>query len=430
MHIRPFEIGLIAFFVLAAIGGLVILAKYTGTGDVNPYGERVEIWGTFEEQIFSTLLTELAKDDKNLTVVKYVEKDARTFDDELVNAIADGRSPDLVLLPHSKLVKFRTKLRPISYETLTERYFYDTYVEGAEIFMLSDGVYGLPIAVDPLIMYWNRDLFSANGLAQPPATWDTLMSQTAKAITKINADRSVAQSAVAFGEFSNISHAKEILAMLMLQAGSSLVETRGDSYHVTLNTNTANTALAPAEAAVNFYTQFSLSNKELYSWNRSKGLDRTEFLKGDLAIYFAPASEYYTIERDNVNLNFDAAPVPQDPTATPRTYGDFYALVIPRQTANFVGAYRAAQQISFAGAASFADRYHMAPALRSLHANRPGGALEGVAYSEALIARGWLDPDPERSDSIFQRMIEKITSGQERVSISIQDAIRELSALF
>lgn len=430
MRIRPFEIGLIAFFVLAAIGGLVILSKYTGSSGVNPYGDSVEIWGTFSERSFNTILDELRKEDEHLIVVHYREMDVRTFDEELINAIAEGKSPDLVLLPHPKLVTFRTKLRPISFESISERYFYDTYVEGAEIFMMSDGVYGFPIAADPLVMYWNRDLFSANGLAQPPATWDILMSQTVRAITKINENRSIAQSAIAFGEFSNILYAKEILATLFFQAGSSIVEEGDGSYRVVLNTNTSNTSLAPAEAAVNFYTQFALSNKELYSWNRSQDLDRNEFLKGDLGIYFAPASEYYTITRDNPNLNFDIAPVPQDPKATPRTYGEFYAFVIPRQTDNFAGAYRAAQYIGLTGAQLFADTYQMAPVLRSLHATRPGSAQEGVAYAETLIARGWLDPDSEKSDGVFKRMLEKITSSQSRVSEAVYDAIRELSVLF
>lgn len=430
MHIRPFEIGLIAFFVIAAIGGLFLLSKYTGENSVNSYGESVEIWGTVDELSFLRILNELKNDDEDLSVVQYHQRDPRTFDDELVNAIAEGRSPDLILIPHTKLVKFRTKLQPISYESISERYFYDTYIDGAEIFMLSDGVYGIPLAVDPLVMFWNRDLFSANGLAQPPRTWDELMTQTTQAITKINTDRSVVQSAIAFGEYTNVSYAKEILAMLMLQAGSTLVDEVGGTYRVSVNASQGNSTLNPGEAAVTFYTQFALSNKELYSWNRSKESDRKEFLKGDLGLYFAPASEYYTIERDNVNLNFDITRVPQDLGAIPRTYGDFYALSIPRQSDNFIGAYKVALLIASAGAEQFSNTFHMTPALRSLHASRPGSALEGVAYAEALIARGWLDPDPEKSSAIFRRMIEKITSRQERVLDSVQDAIRELSALF
>lgn len=432
MHIRPFEIALIAFFVIAAIVGLIVASNYSGDNSEDlPYGESVIVWGTLDRVTMSRVLRTLSNTNKGLDAVQYIEKDPRTFDFELINAIAEGRSPDLIILPHTKLVTHRTKLQPISYETIQERTFRDRYIDGAEIFMRDDGIYGIPFAVDPLVMYWNRDIFSTSGLSQPPKTWETLLSETVGAITRVNEQRAVTRSAIAFGEYSNVQNAKEILSMLFLQAGSTMVNESMGVYRVTLDTSQQG-ALDPADAVLNFYTQFALSNKALYSWNRSMELDRREFLSGDLGLYFGLGSEYSELERDNVNLNFDIAPVPQDSGATIlRNYADFYAFAIPRAARNITGAFGVAQYLaSETPAQEIINAYGFAPALRSLHSGAQGDPVKNVTYSEALISRGWLDPNPSESDKVFQRMIERLTSGQTRVNSAVSDAIQELEALF
>ena len=433
MHIRPFEIGLIIFFAISAIVGLILVSNYkSDNSEENFYGTSVSIWGTFESSSMRNLIFELSRDNKAHKVVSYTQIDPRTFDLDLINAIAEGKSPDLVILPNSKLVTLRSKLQSVSFEVINERNFRDTYVDGADIFISSDGVYGIPIAVDPLVMYWNRDIFSTSGVSQPPKTWSTLMSQTVRGITRTDNNRGISRSAVAFGEYSNIVYAKEILSMLFLQAGSTIIDESYGRYSVTLNESIYNNVLNPGNAVLNFYTQFALSNKAMYSWNRSQESDRKEFLKGDLALYFGLGSEYKTIERDNVNLNFDIAPVPQDVSATiRRTYADFYAFVIPRASDNPNGAYAVAQYLSSAGPVQkIIDAYGLAPALRSLHVGNKSDIVKNVIYPESLIARGWLDPSPKKSSLVFQNMVERVTSGGARVVNIVSDAVIELESLF
>jgi maltose-binding protein MalE len=158
MNIRPFEVVLIGIFLLLGISGLAYLSMFKGGGsaDGQTYGSKVVVWGTFSKSKFDNILLDASATDKALSVVEYVEKDPRTFNGDFVNAIAEGNAPDLVLIPHTLLVTHRSKLRPISFDTIPERTYRDNYIEGAEIFMRSDGIYGIPLAVDPLVMYWNR----------------------------------------------------------------------------------------------------------------------------------------------------------------------------------------------------------------------------------------------------------------------------------
>jgi ABC-type glycerol-3-phosphate transport system substrate-binding protein len=433
MHIRPFEIALIAFFAIAAVGGLfcVKICDAPGKEKEMLYGESVSMWGTFDTDTMETILNDLSRENKALKVVTYTEIEARTFEATLVNAIAEGRSPDIVIIPHNLLVSYRTKLEPISFELIPVRTFRDTYIDGTEIFMLSDGTYGIPFAVDPLVMYWNRDIFSSGGLAQPPKTWETLVSQTIKSLVRTDDELAITQSAIAFGEYVNVNHAKDILSMLLLQAGNDIVVENEQKYSVVLAQGPQD-GLSAGDAALTYYTQFALPGRDFYSWNRSKSLDRTEFLNGTLALYFGKGSEKDGLERENANLNFDVAPVPQSSGATVvRDYGDFYAFSIPRASQNQPGAYAVATYLgSPAVSQIIADAFGFAPVQRAQFAVAPTDPFKLVIYNSALIARGWLDPSPKESGVIFQSMIEGVTSGRARMKNVIMDAVHGLESLF
>ncbi len=429
MHIRPFEIALIGVFAVAGLIGLFYLSNYKEDPSETEklYGERVLIWGTLDSMTMNNFLYDLSQVDRALEVVTYTEFDERAFDSALVNAIAEGRSPDLIIMSHKDLVSYRSKLQPMLFD---ERTFRDTYIDGAEIFLRSDGTYGIPFAVDPLVMYWNRDIFSSSGLALPPKTWESLVSQTTKAIVRTDDELKITQSAVAFGEYTNVTHAKDVIAMLLMQAGSTIVDEEGDSYFVTLKQGPEN-ALSPGDAVLSFYSQFGIPSNALYSWNRAKNSDRDEFLGGNLAMYFGKGSEKHSLDRDNANLNFDIAPVPQGSgVTTARNYGDFYAFAIPRSSQNQKGAQAVA--LLFASsehAKKIADGYGFAPVNRALFEGSITDPFMKVIYQSALISRGWLDPSPKESGEIFRKMVEEATSGA-RLKNVIIDAVYELEALF
>lgn len=434
MNIRPFEIFLIGIFAVAAIAGLVYFSTYKPAqkAEETLYGSSVEIWGTLDRRIMDDYLTALTQSQKALRVVRYTQIDKRSFQYELLNAIAEGRSPDLVIMPSSLLVTYRSKLQVIPFDTMSERTFRDTFIDGADIFMRSDGIYGLPIAVDPLVMYWNRDIFSASGIATPPKTWETLVSQTTNAINKTDNSRNLIQSTVAFGEYVNIANAKNILSMLLFQAGSDIVSEQNDGrYKVTFDQN-AYQGLPPGHAVLSFYSQFAHPGNNSYSWNRSKSVDRTEFLNGDLALYFGMGSEKKTLDRDNANLNYDVATVPQGGGSTVhRDYGDFYALAIPRASKNIAGAYAAAIYLTDpAQAQSFAEVFNFAPTQRGLYTGNTLDPYRNVLYQSALIAHGWLDPDPDKSNSVFQDMVEETLANQSGIGKFVIDGREKLESLF
>jgi len=430
MNLRPFQIVLLASFALVAFIALIFLGGYQATPSQEEvvYGTEVIVWGTLEDSVFDAVFRNIAQEDKAFGVVKYFSVPEQDFDDELINAIAEGRSPDMVILSADKLVKHRAKLLAIPYESISMRDYRNMYIDGAEIFTLRDGIYAIPFAVDPLMLYWNRDLFASSGLAQAPTSWEAIVANVVPRITITDTNRNIVQSALAFGEYRNVSHAKEVLMLLALQSGSTMVTESDRGYSVGLNQSSAQGARAPLEAALQFFTDFSNTNSPAYSWNRAMPEDKNSFLSGDLALYFGFGSEAEDIDRKNPNLNFDIAMVPQGGAATAlRTYGEFYGFAIPRASANAQGAFAAAQTIASAKNADELTReLNLSPVRRDLIAQGDSNQYRSAMMQSALIARGWLDPAPTESDAIFMRMVEDIVSNRIRIGGAVGDAINRL----
>ena len=200
--------------------------------------------------------------------MQYREVDEASFEEELVIAIAEGRAPDAVILASDRLINQRARLLSVSYEQFPLRTYRDSYIDAAEVFALKDGVYGVPFAVDPLIMYWNRDLFATAGLAQAPTSWQAVAGTVVPSLTVVNDNRDVLQSGLAFGEYRNVNRAKDVLLALAIQSGSQLVSEGDRNYIVALNDGLGAVA-RPMESAVQFFTDFSNVNSACHSWNRA-----------------------------------------------------------------------------------------------------------------------------------------------------------------
>jgi ABC-type glycerol-3-phosphate transport system substrate-binding protein len=430
MNLRPFQIILLASFTLMAFIALVFLGGYQSKPSKEDvvYGNEVVVWGTLDPKVFDAVFRDISQQDKAFSVVRYYFVDEADFDEEFINAIAEGRSPDMVILPADKLIKHRAKLLAIPYDSMPLRDYRNTYVDGAEIFALKDGVYAIPFAVDPLMLYWNRDIFASNGLAQAPSSWEQILANIVPRVTVTDSDRTITRSALAFGEYRNVFHAKEVLMLLALQSGSTMVVEDERGYSVQLNQSSVPEARAPFEAALQFYTDFSNANSPAYSWNRAMAEDKNTFISGDLALYFGYGSEAANIDSKNPNLNFDVTMVPQGGAATAlRTYGEFYGFAIPRASSNAQGAFAAATTIA---SQSYADALtrglDLASVRRDLIAKGDTSPYRAAMLRSALIARSWLDPDPVASDAIFLQMVEDVVSNRIRVGGAVGDAIKRL----
>ena len=415
-NFQSFVIGIFIFFIVLAV--LIFTGVFSG-GTVGKGAEEIVLWGTIPSEKMISPVEKINAQNRKKFAIVYEEKDPETYERELVESLAAGTGPDLFFLAEDSIVKDAGKVAKIPYTSVSERTFKDTFVEEGELYMDEDGIIALPVFVDPLVLYWNRDIFSSEGIAAPPKTWSEVAA-LAPVLTKSDTAANISRSAVALGEFSNIPHAKDILAAMMLQAGNGIVEKRSGELVSVLARNEGKSRGA---SSLRFYTQFADPRTNAYSWNRSLPDAKSAFIAGDAAMYFGYASELSEIAGGNPHLNFDIAPFPFVDEGPRITRGKMEAIAVAR-TAARPAAFSAAYAAAWGDfARDVAKSIGLPPARRDLLSSADeGGAYEAVFRAAAVAARGWLDPDPAETERIFRDMIEGVTSGRFRPTDALSAA--------
>jgi len=431
------------FLGLAIISGVVgILLFATFEGGPQTIVEPVTAWGYYPEGLFNQVVSEARRDEAagfvDLSQIIYVEKNPETFDREFVEALAIGQGPGLMFVDHDTIFRNWNKIVPVSYETYSERIFQETYTQGAGVTRDLGGIRAFPVTADPLVMYWNQDIFTSAGIVQPPKTWTEFL--TVIPLLSVTDDLgTVYKSGVSLGTYNNITHAKDIMTALILQSGNEIVKKTeralGDGfvqvvYDSVLSMQDQGQVLQPAGNALKFYAQYSDPSRDLYSWNKSLDNDQDLFLQGDVAIYMGKASDYTSMKRRNPNLNFDVAPLPQRSGANKLTVADYDALAVVQNGKDLNANYATLQLLlTPAVHARFAEKVGLPPTRRDLLSIQQPQAEVDIFYESALYSSAFLDMVPDQSGFIFEEMLESYTTGLRDVISAVGTASQKLNVI-
>jgi len=413
-----FKIILVAVFIFAILAAVVFFSflQQNKSGQNPP----VVIWGTVPSATFEKFISEF--DTKNVLDITYVDKSEVSFNTELVEALADGEGPDLLFVPHTVALSNIRRLIDVPYESYSERDFNDNFANGADIYKFSQGVIGVPAAIDPLVLYWNRDTFSTFGIAEVPKKW-TDLEALVNVFTKKNERGNLSSVAIGLGEYKNVEHSKAILSTIFFQNQNPIVSV-GDTGGLVSNLNTGS-----GRDSLSFYTKFSNpTDARHYTWNRSFKSAKSAFIAGASAMYIGYASEIGEIRKKNPNLNFDVASLPRSSAPVDKVFGKFLGFSILRNASNIGSAYTYLVELTSEKAQNILSReLAVAPARRRLLANAPSRALDALIYRSAIQSAAWLDLESKETDLIFERMVENVTSGRQSVASSLSTAHFELS---
>jgi len=424
-----FSLIILIIFLAAAVFGVLVFsgAIPIGSDSDKPGGlGSVVLWGTMPAANLAPIVKEF-NDANPSFIVRYEEKAAETFDQDLLEALASGTGPDMFFLPDSLALHYANKILTIPYENYPLVDFKSVFAGAGEVFLTSGGVLAFPMTIDPLMLYYNRSMLDADGIVYPPATWSDLLSM-APTLTKKDEANQIIKSAVGMGHFGNVTHAKDIIATLFLQAGNPIVKEKDGAFKSFLGESVGTYNLT---SVLKLYTDFADPGNPVYSWNRSFPSSDTVFSREDLAFYFGFASELESLVNRNPNQNFFVASVPQVKGAPSKVTGArVTGLAISSASKNFNTAYIAANLMATSDFAyKFARVLGLAPARRDLLAIKPPDAYSPIFYSSALYARSWLDPSPKDTDNIFGGMIDSILSNNFSIDNAIRDADSKMSLL-
>jgi ABC-type glycerol-3-phosphate transport system substrate-binding protein len=419
-------VSLFVSFIVIGVGTFALFGGVFGSGGTGP----VTIWGTMPQTTMDTMFETLRVADSSMEEVRYVEQEPDTYETTLLNAMASGNSPDLILLTQDQVGGFSDKLVTIPYSTVSQSQFVSSYIDEGQLFLTLEGSLALPFMVDPLVMYWNRELFASSGVATPPQYWNDFLTLAPK-ITSLDASQNLKRSAVAMGSWQNIRNAKAIVSTLFMQSGEFMTGRNATGALVPTFGQQQGAGENQAESALRFYTEFSNPGKTTYSWNRSLPRSDEAFAAGQVAVYFGFASEYAGIQSLNPNVRFAVAPMPQlQGTGARITYGAITGLSIPKSAPNIAGAAVVAQKLSSQEAAIVLLQATSMPSVRrDVFADTRSNAAAEVFAQSALIARGWIDPSPRETDIVFKTMVESVISGRQEPASAVAEAAQEFVRL-
>lgn len=401
----PLILAAVSLFTLTGFG----CRRPGGSGDA--LAQSLLVWGLWHESGQMQPILDAFEEQTGVTVEYKKLASVATYEKELLEALAQGRGPDVFVIHHTWVEGKRGIMSPAPPNIIDERAVREEFVDVVASDVVRDGlVYALPTSVDTLALYFNRDLLSAAGVARPPRTWDEFQ-RAVERITRVTRVGTLEQSAAALGSAANVNRASDILQLLMLQSGLTIVEPDG---RVSLANDIG-------ERALTFYTDFANKSKKVFTWDLSQDFSIDAFAEGDTAMILNYSYHLPTIHAKNPRLSFSVAPAPQIADSTPRTFASYWPYAVSNTSRAPVSSWQFVRFLTAnAPSTSLNQQAGTPPARRDAVETFARDPNLGVFAESTLTAVTWPRVDIVVADAIFNRMIDDFVTN----AATAQDALR------
>lgn len=414
----------------------------------------ITYWRVFDDQdAFDEIITKY-KALHPFVTIEYRKLRYEEYEAELLNALAEDRGPDIFSIHNTWMRKYQTKLAPLP-ETTTMAYpvvkgtirqeivpelrtiaslspkgLKDNFIDAVSSdVVLGDGlIYGLPLSVDTLAMYYNRDLFNNVGIGQVPRYWNNEFLQAIKKLTKQDIEGNIIQAGVALGGSNNISRASDILSVLMMQNGANMMSEGKISFHA-IPENNRTAGYNPGLEALRFYIDFANPTKESYSWNNKLPNSLEMFIGGNLAIMFGYSYDLATIKAQAPKLNFSVTKLPQIEGEPPTNvnFANYWVEVVSKKSQHQNEAWDFIQFITKEEQARiYLEKTNRPTALRALASEQRNDDEIGVFADQVLTAKSWYQGrNIQALEKAFKEMIDYAVSDTDQ---KLQEVINDAAA--
>ncbi len=405
------SLGIKAVFAVLALAGFAAFALYRSNLNSTAPSGSVLMWGTIPSPVMNSVGQSISQRYDKVRF-KYVRKDPETYVNDLKDAFAAGVGPDIFLLNSADLLD----LLPVSYvipkDFYTKANFLRDYSDGAEVFYTQNGAASIPLMIDPIIMYYNKDLLKSMFLVDPPKTWDEVMSLTQE-FNVFDENGQIKRSVIALGTTNNINNATDIISALILQTGNPIIQQASNADNIKYEAVLTKYPSYPTVfQAIKFYTSFASPNYYNYSWNNSSTDNLNSFASERLLLYLGYGSEYRDIIRRNQFLNLGTAIIPQFSDNNITTYANVWGISLYKNSPNFSSAYAVASLLASDEFAKYiATSVGAYPAKRSiLNDTNVSDEYTETIRASAVIAKTYPRPDKTKIDRYIKDTIRSVLS--------------------
>jgi len=374
------------------------------------------------------------------------------YEKALLEAMAEDQGPDIFSVHNTWVRGYQKKIKPMPEKitmvypvlqgtikkeiinqlktepSITVKKLRETYIDvvpGDVILNVTDDatkttsekIFGLPLSVDTLAMFYNKDLFNNAGIIDPPKYWNEEFQKIVKNLTKIDEKGQLVQSGVALGGSANIERYSDILSVLMMQNGTDMQSDSGEIRFHTVPAVFKNKGITPGIEALQFYSDFANPTKEVYSWNATLSNSLEMFARGKLAVMFGYSYHIPMIKAMSPKLNFAVAALPQIEGNPTVNFANYWVETVSNKSKQPDEAW---DLIQFAAKAenvkSYLKKTKKTTALRSLINEELEDADKDIFAGQLLTAKSWYKGrDSNAMEQAFKEMIDAVNTGEEKI---------------
>ncbi len=424
---------IIIFGVILVIILLLILGFSLGSKPPAAPGGTLEFWGLYDDgySTWQPFFDAYRKEGNPNIFINYTKMNPDTYEHDLIEALASGKAPDIIMFHSSWLPKHGSKISPLPATLMTLKQFQETFPDVAVTnFVAKNQIYAIPVWTDVLTMFYNKDLFNTAGIATPPKTWDEFIKTIQKLSVKDKSGNLI-KSAAALGAAGNVNHAADILSLLMLQIGAKMISDDGSEATFDRGITVNGNVFLPGESALRFYTDFASPKSGAYTWNGGMPDSLEAFVTGKTAIIFDYAVNAAEIKKRAPNLRLGMAKMPQPASASRDVnYASYWGYTVPLVSKNSQTAwnflfYMTRKDIN----QSFSNVTLRPASRRDVISEEQTSADLGVFAEEMLSAASWYQVDPMAIENIFKNMINAIVLNSNKPADALRDAASKVTFL-
>jgi len=419
------------------LGGVLVLAVIVGvlTGAIFQRNEkkdvRLTVWGVFDESIiWDSMFSGFHSPAGYNVTFAYRKVPFDDYEGELLNAFANQTPPDIFMIHNSWLPKYQDKAAamPVGQQWMTYRQYEEAFPDAVITDFTREraAIYGVPLYLDTLALYYNKDLLNAAGYAQPPASWEAFKEAVAR-LTIVDVNGMLVRPGAALGTARNINRSTDIWGLLLLQTFGKIRPIDPDmrTAQLTYSSREGAEVYSPGQDALRFYTDFASPVLKEYTWNRSQPYSIDAFVSGQVAMMLNYSHHIETIRARAPELNFGVSRAPQTQALLDQQkavdYPSYFGLAVSRFSTNQQQA-AAWEFLSYLAEPRQQQQYSQLtkrpPAHRQIIATQLEHPDYRVFAQQALTAKSWYQPNATLMETYFADMIESVIDG-----VSIREAV-------
>ncbi|MBU4421765.1 extracellular solute-binding protein [Patescibacteria group bacterium] len=423
---------------------------------------QLNYWRVFDDSdAFSELIAAYNQLHPNINIT-YRKLRYEEFEQKLLDALAEDRGPDLFSLHNTWLRGYQSKLLPLpdtisipyrtvqgtikkdvvwtldTKKTISEREIQTNFIDQVAqdvIIPTYDEtskstkklVYGLPLSVDTMALFYNKELLNAAGIAEPAKDWQTFQEHVKK-LTKQAPDGSISIAGAAIGSAENIERSTDIASVLMMQNGAKMTDDAGRATFNLIPAELSGRTMPPGAEALTFYTDFASPQKEVYTWNEAMQNSLNTFIQGRVAYFFGYAYHIPTIKAQAPKLQYGIAKLPQISGNQEINFANYWVEVVskktqyPDETWDFIQFITNQDNVE-----KYLNKTVKPTALRGLIQKQSEDATLYTFVSQLLTAKSWYKgKDALSAETAIKEMIKDVVSGARTVTEAIDFAIKKL----